>query len=160
MLLISSHVNATDIIVGWIEKVNLLENHLIIHAKLDTGADFSSLNAVDPVITEEGKDKYISFDITNRDGETTHIRKRIIRWAVIKNKVGVIKERPVVIMPLCIGNVSRHVEVNLVNRSNYSYQMLIGRNFLVGTPNLIINSAKEYSIDPTCRLNAKKNLIY
>ena len=152
----SFHTAASDIVVGWIEKVMLLENNLYIHSKLDTGADSSSLNAIDPVITEEGKDKYITFTITNREGDQARIHKRIIRWAVVKTKVGVTSERPVVIMPLCLGNTSRHVEVNLVNRSNFAYQMLIGRNFLAGNPNLLINSATEYTTEPSCRLDDKR----
>jgi len=150
MLMISFPAHAENVVAGWIEKVSISDSHFEVHAKLDTGADSSSLNAIDYKITAQGSDQYISFDLTNKEGKTIHLKNKIVRWTSIKNKFGIVKERPVIQIPVCLGKVTRVVEVNLVDRSNYNYQMLIGRSFLIGSPNILIDSSNEYYHKPAC----------
>lgn len=150
MLMMSFPAHAENVVAGWIEKVSISDSHFMVHAKLDTGADSSSLNAVDYKITDLDSDQHISFTLTNKDGETIHLKNKIVRWTSIKNKFGIVKERPVIQIPVCLGKVTRLVEVNLVDRSNYKYQMLIGRSFLVGAPNILIDSSSEYFHSPMC----------
>jgi hypothetical protein len=150
LLIMHSSTVSADTVAGWIEKVTITDSHLSVHAKLDTGADSSSLNTKDPVIYKIDGDQHIKFQLTNRDNNTIHLDKKIVRWTTIKNKFGVTRERPVILLAICLGNISRVVEVNLVDRSNYKYQMLIGRNFLGGNPNLLVDSSKEYLHQPSC----------
>jgi len=139
-----------DLVAGWLETVAITEKSFSVRAKLDTGADSSSLNAVNSKITGSDGEQYISFSITNMDGKTLDIMKKIIRWTSIKNKFNIVRERPVVNLQVCLGTVVRSVEVNLVDRSNYKYQMLIGRSFLRGEPNILIDSARDYIHVPQC----------
>lgn len=137
-------------VVGWIEDVAITDSRFMVKAKLDTGADSSSLNAVNAEITERGEDNYIKFKVVNRWGNEIVINEKIVRWTKIKNKFGVKHKRPVIKIDVCVANVLRHVEVNLVDRSNYKYQMLIGRSFLKGTPNLLVDSALKETVKPGC----------
>lgn len=137
-------------VLGWIEDAALTNKHFVVNAKLDTGADSSSLNAVNPEIVERGEDNYIKFKVVNRHGQAMEFDEKIVRWTRIKNKFGVKHKRPVIMLDVCIANVSRHVEVNLVDRSNYKYQLLIGRSFLKGKPNILIDSALKNSQQPAC----------
>ena len=40
----SSGAGEDKLIVGWVEKVRLFPGNVVVHAKVDTGADNSSLN--------------------------------------------------------------------------------------------------------------------
>jgi hypothetical protein len=135
-------------IFGWIEKVKIAPGGILLHAKLDSGADHSSLSASN--ITEfqrDGKD-WVRFDIRNRKGETHTIELRSRRLAKIKRIEGNTQMRPVVRMGLCLGNRFLKVDVNLADRSNFAYPMLIGRNFLA--PNVLLDASKTYTIEPHC----------
>jgi len=48
--------------------------------------------------------------------------------------------RPVVIMSLGLGSVTKKIEVSLTDRSKFDYPILIGRNFLID--NFIVDVAK------------------
>ena len=135
-------------VVGWIEKVRLCPGNLVVHAKLDTGADNCSLNAPKMDFFERGNEKWVRFDVTNRDGKTVTFERKVVRIAKIKRKGAKRQERPVIMLGICIGNVYKEVEVNLVNRSHYRYQMLIGRKFLRG--DLLIDSSVKYTVEPKC----------
>ena len=137
-------------VLGWIEDAALTKTHFVIKAKLDTGADSSSLNAVNAEIVERGEDNYIKFKVVNKQGQAMDFNEKIVRWTRIKNKFGVKHKRPVIMMDVCIANISRTVEVNLVDRCNYKYQLLIGRSFLKGTPNILIDSTQKNSQQPAC----------
>ena len=119
-------------IVGWIEYVTILPQNLKIKAKLDTGAKNSSLNAVNIVEFKRGGDTFMRFDLTNWQGRTETIEAKVIRMAKIKQHNSVPEHRPVIRIGICLGKVYKEVEVNLVNRSNFNYQLLIGRTFLKG----------------------------
>jgi hypothetical protein len=48
-----------------------------------------------------------------------------------------------------LGDFYREAEVNLVDRSGFNYQMLIGRSFLAG--NLIVDPSIKYTTKPICK---------
>jgi len=133
---------------GWIEKAVLYPQGIVLHAKLDTGAKTSSLHASDPeYITRDGKE-WVRMNVTNRDIETVMIEAPIVRNVKIKRHFGDKQSRPVVLLDLCIGNVRKTEEVNLVDRAGMNYQLLIGRNFLEGA--LLIDSGETYRLSPDC----------
>ena len=57
-------------------------------------------------------------------------------------------------MAICLGSHYMETDVNLVDRSNFDYQMLIGRNFLAG--NVLIDPASTYVAEPACQGIPKK----
>lgn len=141
-------------IFGWIEKVRIAPGGILLHAKLDSGADHSSLSASNITeFTREGKD-WVRFDIRNRKGETHTIELRSRRLAKIKRVEGNTQMRPVVRMGLCLGNRFLKVDVNLADRSNFAYPMLIGRNFLA--PHVLLDASKSYTVEPRCEEFDKK----
>lgn len=133
---------------GWIEKAVLYPQGMVLHAKLDTGAKISSLHAPDPeFVTRDGK-QWARISVTNRDIETVMIEAPVVRSATIKRHFGDKQSRPVVLLDLCIGNIRKREEVNLVDRTGLNYQLLIGRNFLEGA--LLIDSGATYRLSPDC----------
>ncbi len=119
-------------IAGWVERARVGEL-LQVEGKLDTGADVCSLG-VDRVsqFTRDGR-KWVRFWVEDPEDDDRRIRyeRRVVRWSRIERH-GPDDRRPVVRLDLCVGSVSRRVEVNLVDRSGFEYPLLVGRNFLTG----------------------------
>jgi hypothetical protein len=136
-------------IVGWVEYVTILPENLKIKAKLDTGAKNSSLNAVNIVEFKRGEKAFVRFDLINWKGRTQTIEAKVIRTAKIKRHQSEPERRQVIRIGICLGKVFKEVEVNLVNRSNFNYQMLIGRSFLKGE--FAVDPAKTFTVKMDCR---------
>lgn len=135
-------------VAGWIENVILYPGKVMLKAKLDTGAKTSSLNTpYYKTFTREGK-SWVRFDVENKEGKRVRIEKKVVRDAKIKRKNMPSKERPVILLGLCMGTVFKEVEVNLEDRSNYIYQLLIGRNFLKGS--YVVDPAIKFTTKPNC----------
>jgi hypothetical protein len=141
-------VYAKDVI-GKIEMVGINNADFSLRAKIDTGAKNSSLNASNYHLSMRGEEKWIRFDVTNQLGKSITLEKQIIRFVKIKRKEATTQQRPAILLDICIGKVSKQVEVNLINRSNFDFQMLIGRSFLRG--DFIVDVEKSYTADPRCQ---------
>lgn len=137
-------------IVGWVEKVKIFPSNLIVQGKLDTGADYSSLSASKIEEFEKDGEPWVKFSVENRYGEVREISERVQRTALIKRHGGKSpQKRPVIRLSICLGSHYMQTDVNLVDRSNFDYQMLIGRNFLAG--NVLIDPASTYVAEPSCK---------
>ncbi|MGD8567595.1 MAG: RimK/LysX family protein [Gammaproteobacteria bacterium] len=135
-------------VIGWIEKVKL-DDGLIITAKIDTGARHSSLNVKDHKLFRKKGESWIRFPVTGTNGKTVTIERQIIRYADVKRKGYRAQRRPVVQMAYCLADVSKMVEVNLVDRTQFKYPMLVGRSFL--RDDFVVDPSITFTIDPTCR---------
>lgn len=111
--------------IGAVENVMLLPWQVTLPARIDTGAATTSLDA--RKLTIDGKT--VAFALPDQHGGQ-QIRLPILRWATIKTS-GMTEKRPVVVLDLCIGSRRIQTEVNLNDRSNVKYPLLIGRNTLV-----------------------------
>lgn len=135
-------------VVGWVEKVKLFPANMIVQGKLDTGADYSSLNASQIEEFEKEGQRWVKFSLKNRYGEVREITARVQRTALIKRHEGKSQKRPVIRLAMCLGTHYMETDVNLVDRSNFDYQMLIGRDFLAG--NVLVDPASTYVAEPNC----------
>jgi hypothetical protein len=131
-------------IVGWIEYVTILPENLTIKAKLDTGARNSSLNAVRIVEFKRGDDPFVRFDLTNWQGRSETVEAKVVRITKIKQHNSDPELRPVIRLGICLHKICKEVEVNLVNRSNFNYQLLIGRSYLKG--DFVVDPSKTFTI--------------
>jgi hypothetical protein len=136
-------------IVGWLEKVRIYPGNLVIHAKLDTGARNSSLNASHVTVFERDGEQWVRFDVSSRYGKTVTIERKVQRVVKVKRHGAKPQIRFAVLLGICLGDVYKEVEVNLVDRSGFIYQMLIGRSFLAG--NFIVDPAAKYTSKPNCK---------
>ena len=136
-------------IIGWIETVQILPENLSLPAKIDTGADHSSLNAINQEEFRKGKEKWIRFSIPLENDRAVRLERPILRKARIKRKGATSLKRPVVLFDLCVGTLyKKDVPVNLANRSRFKYPMLIGRSFLKGSA--LVDSALTLTQQPSC----------
>jgi len=136
-------------VVGWIEKVRISPGNFIVHAKLDSGAEYSSLDAANLTHFDRNGKPWVRFDLSERDGQKITIERPLLRWAPIKRHNQAPQRRPVIKLGVCLGNIYKETEVNLVNRQNYQYRMLIGRKFMEGS--VIIDPAAKYTLEPQCK---------
>jgi hypothetical protein len=142
------------IVVGWVEEVKISPGNLVLRAKVDTGADNSSLNVSAYTLFERDTKPYVRFEVTDRGGKTTTLELPVVRTAKIKRHKGPRQLRPVVILSICLGTYRADAEVNLVDRSRFLYPMLIGRSFLRQA--FVIDPSRELTAQPACRGDNKQ----
>lgn len=136
-------------IIGWLETVQFSPENISLSAKIDTGADNSSLNIINPIAFNKDGEQWIRFTIPFDGNESVTLERPIIRYARIKRKGADSLKRPVVLFDLCFGKLhKKDVPVNLANRKGFKYPMLIGRSFLKGS--VIVDSARTFTNQPSC----------
>jgi len=140
--------NGIQQIYSWKEKVRLYPSGLEFKAKLDSGARTSSLHAVDIEEFERNGEKWVRFTIENHDGEKETLERRIVRHVRIKEHGGTTQKRPVVKMGICLGMLYKEVEANLIDRSNFTTPILVGRSFM--QDDVLIDPSTTYSHLPAC----------
>lgn len=139
----------THPVVGWVENVVLDISDIKVKAKLDTGAKTSSIRAdVIKVFKKDGKNRVL-YSMKNEDGEDKVFDSALNRWARIKKKEGGFVRRPVITMEICLAGHTIKGEVNLADRPNMIYPVLIGRNML--QDKFILNPGKTFLTKPVCK---------
>ena len=141
-------------IFGWIEPVYLPLADFQLEAKLDTGADNSSLGAVNIRRVRVGENHYVRYSVRHpQTGELISLRSPYIRSTSIRNHSGTRQRRRVVEMALCLGEHQRTVEVNLVDRDEFDYPLLLGRSALEDIA--IIDPSLTRLSEPDCEQDDK-----
>ncbi|MEZ8727513.1 ATP-dependent zinc protease [Vibrio cyclitrophicus] len=127
--------------VGHIEVVEV--NGMTFPAKLDTGADVSSMNAVNIKRFKKDGQDMVSFTYQNNQGDKQDFTKPVIDVMRIKAKKGEkVNIRPVVEMKVKLGDLEKEVRVNLQDRSRFEYSIILGKNFL--KHGAVVSSNEDY----------------
>jgi hypothetical protein len=140
--------------IGWIEHAQVAApqsgGFVKMNAKIDTGADNSSLHAEHIKIYDQDGTQRVHFTVANRNGDSAEFDLPLERVADIRVKRAGAEpiQRPVVNMQVCIGNSLKAVPVNLANRGHFKYRMLIGRSYL--KDEYLVNAGKQYTAEPAC----------
>jgi hypothetical protein len=130
------------VIMGWLESVFFRPWNVRMTAKLDTGANTSSLHA-DRVerFTRDGQ-KWVRFTLVKSEHKKFSVERPVIRTASIKQHGKGSSQREVVSMVLCKNGKNYETEFTLVDRSNFSYPVLLGRSFLKNVA--LVDSAETF----------------
>ena len=128
--------------LGAVENVVLLPWGVLMPARIDTGAATSSLDARNLVI----KGKMAEFNLPPQYGGRRIILP-IYKWKTIKTAEAQ-DRRPIVVIELCIGSQRVRTRVNLNDRTNVKYPLLIGRNTL--THGFVVECGTSYCTQPSC----------
>lgn len=134
-------------IYGHIEQVQLGDLPEPIPARLDTGAQRSSLHAEDIELIEEDGERLVRFVFRNGDGEAHTITRPLVEETRVRQASGE-ESRYVVSLPLCVGDQRSDTEFTLSDRSTMTYPMLVGRNFL--SSHALVSSAHRNTLTPAC----------
>ena len=133
---------AAKTIIGGREMVRVIPGNVILKARIDTGATTTSLG-VDSyeIINEDGKEWA---EVVLNGVKSKH---KVVDYVFIKqhNDAEALK-RPVIQMRLILGDVSESIKVTLADRSNFTYKVLIGRNFLYD--HFIVDVSLKYTTTP------------
>lgn len=135
-------------VVGLIENVRVDPEGLVFSAKMDTGADHSSVNARGVHRFKRKGEKWVRFRIVNDEGRSVTLERKLVRSARIKRPLGKSHKRPVVMLRICLGTFSREVQVNLVDRSRFRNKFLVGRSFMRDA--LLVDPSRAFTVQPQC----------
>ncbi len=119
-------------ILGAIENVHLDPPGLEFSARIDTGAQTSSLNALDIVEFERDGRPFVKFNLIHpQSGEKIELTRRLRGHVRVKELGGrEALRRPVVKMRVVLADIDEQINFTLENRSRFKHQVLIGRNLL------------------------------
>ncbi|MGO2356482.1 MAG: ATP-dependent zinc protease family protein [Marinomonas foliarum] len=106
-----------------------------IKARVDSGAKTSSMHAINIKRFTRNDEHWVRFEVhplqKNRKA-TVHCEAQLVDQRVIKSSSGDKESRPVIRVPLTLGNKTWEAEVTLTNRDTMGYRMLLGREAMNG----------------------------
>jgi len=144
------------VILGWVETVYLTDPGLRLKAKLDSGAETSSLGArIIKKFRKDGK-RWVRFGLTDPGSgeEFVLVRERKRTIGVVQHE-GTNQVRPTVVVEVCIADRLLDVEVSLVDRSEFSYPLLLGRRALKSFA--LIDTGNTHLTQPRCKMSGQSS---
>ena len=137
-------------IIGWREYVSLTELKVDnVVAKIDTGANLSSIHASEIKITSKDKSKFVTFKIKKNKNTLRKVTCELHGYKKIKRSDGVVEKRPVVKTPMVLDGIRKNIELTLTDRKTMDYTMLIGRKAL----------GRRWIVNPSISFLTDKNEI-
>ncbi|WP_293879430.1 ATP-dependent zinc protease [Sphingobacterium sp. UBA1498] len=121
------------LLVGWKETLDLPELGIYgIEAKVDTGAASSVLHCNSyKVVKEDGQDWIICELIINFETkETKTLKLKLYRTKLVKSSFGQEEKRFYIRTTAELYNQVFNIKISFRNRSQMTYPMLLGKNFL------------------------------
>ncbi len=141
-----------EIVAGYLEKVWLGDNAIAFEAKLDTGANTSSINAARSETFQRNNKTWVRINLTNRWNQSYQFEVPVKKTLRIRRAGARKTRRFVVDLKLCVGGRSAVTEFSLADRTGQSYQILVGRRFLRGR--LLVDSGKQFIVSKLCSKQA------
>ncbi len=137
---VSSARADSSTILGRVENVVVEDIGMKMKARIDTGAGVTSLHAGIVEIKDTPAGQRVIFTVKDASKKQRTLEREVVDWLNIKGK-GTKREikRPVVRLRICLAGKRIEGRVNLADRSNFLYPLLIGRNIL---------KAGEFLVDP------------
>jgi len=142
----SRRIESAKITVGVVENVILGPWGVSFPARIDTGADLSSLDARDIVVRNNVAD----FKLGKRYGGL-QLQLPVVEWRHIQTAMGT-EKRPVVEISICLGSKLFRTPATLKDRSEMIYPFLVGRSALSG--NFLVDPSRSKAAQPTCPAEA------
>ena len=96
----------------------------------------------------------MKFTVKDEHGKIKELEREIHRIVKIKRHKQKSVERPVVFLGICLGGTYRKTEVNLADRSNYEYDLLIGRVFM--DEHFAIDPSSKYLLKSNCHIPSRE----
>ncbi|MGA1372240.1 MAG: ATP-dependent zinc protease [Pseudomonadales bacterium] len=123
-------VGGDKLVVGELERIVIDPPGGTLVARIDTGADSSSLHAEELVEFERDGKRWVRFNLRLEDGVAT-IERPIRRVARVRQQDDdEARKRPVVQLRIRLGKLRQTVDFTLADRSHMDNEVLLGRNFL------------------------------
>jgi hypothetical protein len=121
-------------IVGAVEWATVEPGNIRMEARIDTGAESTSVHAEDIQLVEKDGKRWVHFSLLNPDtDEKVPVELRLRKKIKVKQSDSEKQTRYMVEMWITLGKIRSLVEVTLSDRDHMEYPLLIGRNMLVDT---------------------------
>ena len=135
------------VIVGEVENFYLAGPGLIYKARIDSGAETSSFDARNITRFERDGSNWVRFDVPvpGADKFVTLEKEISRRVRVIQASADEAERRVVVELQFFIGDHRQVAEFTLADRTNLTYEVLIGRNILRDV--MLVDVGKEYATE-------------
>jgi len=132
------------LVVGTSEWLYLTPPGHYLSARIDTGAETSSISARNIVRFERDGKRWVAFDLDTGTAENDiHLELPLKRNVRIRQaSFDDIDRRPVVVFDVRIGSLVQPTEFTLADRSRMSHPVLIGRSFLKDVA--VVDVGQEY----------------
>lgn len=120
-------------VVGAVEWAYVEPGGIFLEARIDTGAETSSIHAEDIQLLEKDGKRYVSFTLENPEtGERIPLERRLHRRVLIKQTGDAESERRYVVrMWVTLDKKRTWLDVSLSDRDDFEYPLLLGRNMLI-----------------------------
>jgi hypothetical protein len=139
---------AGKVLVGRNEWVGLPDVGTYLKARVDSGANTSSLSATEVTPFERDGEDWVRFklgvnedDVVVEDVVDEWVEEPVVRRVRIIQAAGE-ESRPVISLMMTLGSIREPVEFTLNDRSHLSYPVLLGRRFLMDIS--VIDVAETY----------------
>ena len=93
----------TPVIAGWVERISMPVQSLVFEAKLDTGADSSSLNGRNIERFRQVGQSMVRFELIDDSGKTVKIEAPVVRRVKVRRAGNEGDSRAVVRLNVCVG---------------------------------------------------------
>ncbi|MGM0768959.1 MAG: ATP-dependent zinc protease [Pseudomonadota bacterium] len=135
------------VIVGELEKFYLAGPGLVYDARIDSGAETSSMDARNITRFERDGNNWVRFDVPvpETDDFVTMEKEISRRVKVIQSSADEADRRVVVELQFAIGDHQQVAEFTLTDRSHLTHTVLIGRNILRDV--MLIDVGKEFATE-------------
>lgn len=106
---------------------------VVLEARIDTGAETSSIHAENIQLLEKDGARWVRFTITDpADQREIQLERRLHRRILVKQTGGESLERRYVVrMWVSLGDTRTWLDVSLSDRDDFEFPLLIGRNMLM-----------------------------
>ncbi|MGH9676663.1 MAG: ATP-dependent zinc protease family protein [Candidatus Acidiferrum sp.] len=132
--------------IGWKEYITFPEWGVpLVKAKIDTGARTSALDAkrCELIHRSTGLLARLELSLIRRHPETVLVVELpVIRLVVVASSNGDRQERPVIETTICLGPITKRLELTVTDRSPMLMPVLLGRSALAGT--FIVDALSKY----------------
>ena len=121
-------------ILGWREWLALPKFGIAaIRAKIDSGARSSALHVEELETYMKDGVEWVSFTVRTAVGdELRSCRSKVVDRRPVTDSGGHVTERVFIRTELQVAGVSHRIEINLTNRKNMLFPMLLGRTAMAG----------------------------
>jgi len=135
-------------VIGYIEGVRVYPGDAHFEAKIDSGADNSSIDVGPVEEFQRDGGNWVRFTLTDDDGRKVSVERPVARITTIRRSGTGSQKRYVVDMGVCLGGHFKEAPVNLNHRPGMKYKMLIGRSFLGDA--FFIDASSKNLTKPEC----------
>ncbi len=128
--------------IGAIENVLIKNASMILKARIDTGAQTSSIDAKEMELFRKDDKRWVRFKILDTSGDMITLEEPIVRMVRIKRHGDDNDRRPVIKLKTRIDGIKAEAEFTLRDRENYNFPVLIGASYL--EKRALVDVSQEY----------------